>query len=67
VRALLLQALYWVRSERKLIEKFFGRGKLGRALRQVKHRGLRRVDWMLRMVAAAHNLRRMQELLLQPV
>jgi transposase len=49
--------------KRKLIEKVFGWGKLDRALRQVKQRGLRRVDWIVRIVAAAHNLRRMQTLL----
>jgi transposase len=50
-------------KKRKLIEKVFGWGKLDRALRQVKQRGLRRVDWIVRMIAAAHNLRRMQKLL----
>jgi len=50
-------------KKRKLIEKVFGWAKLDRALRQIKQRGLRRVDWIVRIVAAAHNLRRMQALL----
>jgi len=51
------------RRKRKLVEKVFGWAKLDRGLRQVKLRGLRRVDWMVRMIATAHNLRRMQTLL----
>jgi transposase len=50
-------------SKRKLVEKVFGWAKLDRALRQVKLRGLKRVGWLLQMVVAAHNLRRMQKLL----
>jgi IS5 family transposase len=49
-------------KKRKLVEKFFGWAKLDRALRQVKIRGLRKVDWTLHMLATAHNLRRMQTL-----
>jgi len=49
--------------KRKLVEKVFGWAKLDRALRQVKLRGLKRVDWMMQLIAAAHNLRRMQKLL----
>lgn len=49
--------------KRKLVEKVFGWGKLDRALRQVKLRGIRRVDWLVQIVACAHNLRRMQTLL----
>jgi transposase len=49
--------------KRKLVEKVFGWAKLDRGLRQVKLRGLRRVDWLVQLVAAAHNLRRMQTLL----
>jgi transposase len=49
--------------KRKLVEKVFGWAKLDRALRQVKLRGLKRVDWMVQLVATAHNLRRMQTLL----
>jgi len=33
----------------------------------LKGHGFRRADWILRMVAAAHNLRRTQKLLLQAV
>jgi transposase len=50
--------------KRKLVEKVFGWAKLDRSLRQVKLRGLPRIDWMVQLVAAAHNLRRMQKLLL---
>jgi IS5 family transposase len=50
-------------SQRKLVEKVFGWAKLDRAVRQVKLRGLGKVDWLFRLVAAAHNLRRMQTLL----
>ena len=49
--------------KRRLVEKVFGWAKLDRALRQVKLRGLRKVDWCLQMVVAAHNLRRIQTLL----
>jgi hypothetical protein len=49
--------------KRKLVEKVFGWAKLDRSLRQVKLRGLNKVDWLFRLVAAAHNLRRMQTLL----
>jgi transposase len=49
--------------KRKLVEKIFGWGKLDRALRQIKLRGLRRVNWLVQLVATAHNLRRMQTLL----
>jgi transposase len=46
--------------KRKLVEKVFGWMKQGR-LRQVKVRGLRRVDWMFQLAAAAHNLLRMSK------
>jgi hypothetical protein len=52
--------------KRKLIEKVFAWAKLDRSLRQVKVRGLRRVDWVVQLLAAAHNLRRMQTLLATP-
>lgn len=48
--------------KRKLVEKVFGWMKQGR-LRQVKVRGLRRVDWMFQLAAAAHNLLRMSRLI----
>lgn len=47
--------------KRKLVEKVFGWMKQGR-LRQVKVRGLRRVDWLFQLAAAAHNLLRMSKL-----
>jgi transposase len=50
-------------SKRKLVEKVFGWAKLDRALRQVKLRGLKRVDWLFQLTVAAHNLCRMQKLL----
>lgn len=50
-------------KKRKLVEQVFGWAKLDRALRQVKLRGLGKVDWLFRLVAAAHNLRRMQKLI----
>lgn len=48
--------------KRKLVEKVFGWLKQGR-LRQVKVRGLRRVDWLFQLAAAAHNLLRMSRLI----
>lgn len=48
--------------KRKLVEKVFGWLKQGR-LRQVKVRGLRRVDWLFQLAAAAHNLLRMSKLI----
>ena len=50
-------------QKRKLVEKVFGWAKLDRTLRQVKLRGLRRIDWLVQLVATAYNLRRMQTLL----
>lgn len=50
-------------NKRKLIEKAFGWSKLDRALRQVKVRGLARVDWFYRLVIVAHNLVRMRRLM----
>ena len=49
--------------KRKLIERVFGWGKLDRPLRQVKLRGLDRVDWFYRLTIAAHNLVRMRRLI----
>lgn len=48
--------------KRKLVEKVFGWMKQGR-LRQVKVRGLRRVDWLFQLAASAHNLLRMSKLI----
>lgn len=49
--------------KRKRVEEVFGWCKLNRMLQQVKLRGLRRVDALMKLMAAAHNLRRMQRLL----
>ena len=50
-------------KKRKLIEKVFGWSKLNRPLRQVKLRGLQRVDWFYRLTIAAYNLVRMRKLI----
>jgi hypothetical protein len=50
-------------QKRKLIERAFGWGKLNGALRQVKVRGLARVDWLFRLTMAAYNLVRMRRLI----
>jgi len=53
--------------KRRLIEKVFGWSKLNRGLRQVKLRGLARVDWFYRLTIAAYNLVRMRRLIpIQP-
>jgi transposase len=49
--------------KRKLIERVFGWSKLDRPLRQVKLRGLQRVDWFYRLTIAACNLVRMRKLI----
>jgi transposase len=46
-------------KKRKLIERAFGWNKSDRPLRQVKLRGLTRVDWFYRLTMAAYNLTRM--------
>ena len=48
---------------RKLVEKVFGWGKNDRPLRRMKLRGVARIDWLFRLVMAAHNLVRMQKLI----
>ncbi len=50
--------------KRKLMERVLGWAKLDRPLRQIKLRGLKRVDWFYRLVITAYNLRRLQKLLL---
>lgn len=50
-------------KRRKLIERVFGWGKGDSLLRQVKLRGLRRVDWFYRLMTAAYNLVRMRTLI----
>jgi len=49
--------------KRKLIERVFGWSKLDRLLRQVKLRGLKRVDWFYRLTMVAYNLMRMRKLI----
>jgi len=49
--------------KRKLIERVFGWSKLDRPLRQVKLRGLDRVDWFYRLTMVAQNLVRMRRLI----
>ena len=49
--------------KRKLIERVFGWSKLDRPLRQVKLRGLDRVDWFYRLTIMAQNLMRMRRLI----
>ncbi len=49
-------------KKRKLVERVFGWGKLSSVMRKIKLRGLRRVDWLFRFLAAAHNLVRMVKL-----
>jgi transposase len=50
-------------QKRKLIERVFGWCKLDRPLRQVKLRGLKRVDWFFRLAITAYNLVRMRRLI----
>ena len=52
--------------KRRLIEKSFGWSKSDRSLRQVKLRGLNRVDWLHRLTMAAYNLTRMSRLISVP-
>ncbi len=49
--------------KRKLIERVFGWAKLSTGLRQVRLRGLKRVDWFYRLTIAAYNLVRMRRLI----
>jgi hypothetical protein len=53
-------------GKRKLVEKVFGWGKQGRAVKQIKLRGQKRVDWTFRLLMTAHNLVRMVRLV-QPL
>lgn len=50
-------------KKRKRVEKVFGWGKLNSILRQVKVRGLKKVDWFFRFLATAANLVRMVKLI----
>jgi hypothetical protein len=63
LRSTLLMVLYSIRSERHLIERDFGWSKLDRQTRQVKLRGLDRVDWFWKLSITAHNLTRMRRLI----
>ena len=49
--------------KRKLIEKVFGWSKADSVLRQVKVRGLDRVDWFYRLTIVGYNLVRMRKLI----
>jgi hypothetical protein len=49
--------------KRKLIEQVFGWSKLDRPLRQVKLRGLDRMDWFFRLAITAFDLVRMRRLI----
>jgi transposase len=49
--------------KRKLVERVFGWSKLDRPARQVKLRGLDRVDWFWKMSITAQNLMRMRKLI----
>lgn len=46
--------------KRKLVARVFGWSKLDRPARQVKLRGLKRVDWFWKLSITAHNLMRMR-------
>ncbi len=50
-------------TKRKLIERVFGWSKLTGLLRQVKLRGLARVDWFYRLAMVGYNLVRMRKLI----
>ncbi len=50
-------------KKRKLVEKVFGWGQQDSILRQLKLRGVQKVDWLFRFVAAAANLVRMVKLI----
>ncbi len=50
-------------KKRKLVEKVFGWGKLDSILRQVKVRGVKKVDWLFRLIATAANLVRLVNLI----
>ena len=53
--------------KRKLVEKVFGWAKVDSVLRQVKVRGLKRVDWFYRFAMAAYNFMRLRRLIpIQP-
>ena len=49
--------------KRKLVEKVFGWAKLDSILRQVKVRGVKKVNWLFRLLATAANLVRLVKLI----
>ena len=49
--------------KRKLVEKVFGWAKLDSILRQVKVRGVKKVDWLFRLLVTAGNLLRLVKLI----
>jgi transposase len=49
--------------KRKLIERVFGWSKLDGPVRQIKLRGLERVDWFWKLSMTAHNLVRLRRLI----
>jgi transposase len=53
-------------KKRKLVEKSFAWMKQDRPIRQVKLRGLKRVDWLFRFMAAAQNVLRLSKLIPLP-
>jgi transposase len=53
----------WAQKKRRLVEKVFSWIKNVAGLRRTKFRGCRRVDWIFRLAAAAHNLIRMAKLI----
>ena len=50
-------------KKRKLVERVFGWAKLIALLRQVKLRGIKRVDWFYRLAMVGYNLVRMRKLI----
>ena len=50
-------------KKRKLVEKVFGWAKLNSILRQVKVRGVKKVNWLFRLLATAANLLRLVKLI----
>jgi transposase len=50
-------------KKRKLVEKVFGWAKLNSILRQMKVRGVKKVNWLFRLLATAANLLRLVKLI----
>jgi len=49
-------------KKRKLVEMVFGWGKLNSIMRKFKLHGVKRIDWLFRLLATANNLLRMVKL-----